>query len=60
MPRPDFNFEITRKVSIHVDFAQSRAVISCKTKDGKSIHLNADFKTLEKIHEQIRNKLEPL
>ena len=42
------SFEITEKVGIRADFARKRAVISCETKDGKPIHLKADFQTLEK------------
>ncbi len=49
MSRPDFTFEITRKVGVHADFHRKRAVISCETKDGKSIHLEADFETLERF-----------
>ena len=51
-------FEITAKVDICADFARKRAVISCETNDGKPLHLKADFQTLEKIHDEIRNQLE--
>jgi len=60
MSHPDFTFEITPKVSVDADFHKRRAVISCETKDGKSIHLDADFKTLEKIHKEIQKRLENL
>jgi len=53
MSNPDFDFEITRKV--HVD--RHRAVISCETNQGKSIHLDADFETLQEIHDQIQGEL---
>ena len=60
MSRPDFIFEITKKVGVHADYDQKRVVISCKTKDGKSVHLEADYQTLEKIHEEIRKQLDRL
>ena len=49
--------KITSKVGIHADFPRKRVVISCETEDGKSICLEADYQTIEKIHEEIR-KLE--
>ena len=60
MSHPDFTFEIARKVSVDADFDRHRAVISCETRDGKSIRLDADFKTLEKIHQEIQKELENL
>jgi len=57
----DFTFKITSKIS--VQFVPHKGhpgiVISCETKDGKSIHLEADHQTLEKIHEEIRKLIEP-
>jgi len=58
MSHQALTFEITDKVGIRSKLARHRAVISCETKDGKSIRLEADFKTLEKIHEEIRKQLE--
>jgi len=60
MSHPDFVFEITRKVRVDADLQRHRAIISCETKDGKSIRLDADVETLEKIHEKIQNRLEHL
>jgi len=60
MSHPDFTSKIARKVSFDADFHRHRAVISCETEDGKSIHLDADFKTLEKIHQEIQKRLENL
>ena len=60
MSRPDFTFKITHKVGVHLDLQRNRAVISCETKDGKLIRLEADQQTLEKIHEEILRQLEPL
>ena len=60
MKHPDLKFEITRKAHVEVDFQRHRAVISCQTKDGKSIHLDADFETLGKIHDEIQKRLETL
>ena len=50
-------FKITPKVGVHADLHRKRVVISCETEDGRSIHLEANYQTLEKIHEEIR-KLE--
>ena len=58
MSQPDFTFKITHKVEVHVDFQRMLAVISCQTSDGKSIRLETDYPTLEKIHEEIRKQLE--
>jgi len=58
MARPDFTFKIARKVGVDADFDRRRAVISCKTKDGKSIQLKADFQTLKKLHKKIQDRLE--
>ena len=57
MSNSDFDFEITRKVHVDADFDRHRAVISCETKQGKSIHLDADFETLQEIHDQIQGRL---
>jgi len=58
MSRLKSTLEITPNVDVRPDFHRKRAVISCKTKDGKSIHLEADFQTLFKIHDEIRKQLE--
>jgi hypothetical protein len=58
MSSPELRFVVTRHVGVHADFHRKRAVISCETEDGKSIRLDADFQTLEKLHEQIRKQLE--
>ena len=58
MSRADYTFEIAGKVRVDADFHRHRAVISCETKDGKSIHLDADLKTLEKLHEEIQKRIE--
>jgi hypothetical protein len=58
MSRQDFTLEIARNVDVRPDFHRKRAVISCETKDGRSIHLEADFQTLFKIHDEIRKQLE--
>jgi len=46
----DFNFKITSKISVQLAPHKGHpgTVISCETKDGKSIHLEADYQTLEK------------
>jgi hypothetical protein len=60
MSHPDFTFEITQRVRVDADFHKHRATVACETNDGKSIHLDADFATLEKLHEEIRKRLESL
>ena len=50
-------FKITPKVGVHADYRRKRVVISCETEDGRSIRLEADYQTLEKIHDEI-GKLE--
>jgi len=42
MSHQALDFEITDKVGVHSKLARHRAIISCETKDGKSIHLEAD------------------
>jgi hypothetical protein len=56
MARRDFTFKITDKVQIHLD-TKRNAVILFETHDGKSVQLEADYKTINKIHDQIQ-KLE--
>jgi hypothetical protein len=58
MVHPHFTFVITHKVAVHPDFHRKRAIISCETEDGKSVRIDADFKTLEKLHDEIRKQLE--
>ena len=52
----DFIFKITDKVRIHLD-TKRNAVILLETHDGKSVQLETDYKTINKIHDQIQ-KLE--
>jgi hypothetical protein len=56
MAHRDFTFKITDKVRIHLD-TKRNAVILFETIDGKSVQLEADYQTIDKIHEQIQ-KLE--
>ena len=58
MSHPDFTFKISHKVEVRVDLHRKLGVVSCQTKDGKSIQLEADYQTLEKIHNEIRKQLE--
>jgi hypothetical protein len=55
---PDLKFKITDRVRVHVEPHRKRAVISCETDDGKSLYLNMDYQTIDKIHEEIRKQLE--
>ncbi|MGA8696717.1 MAG: hypothetical protein WB689_23350 [Xanthobacteraceae bacterium] len=56
MVRRDLTFKITDKVQIRLD-AKRNAVILFETRDGKSVQLEADYQTINKIHDQIQ-KLE--
>jgi hypothetical protein len=60
MSGEEFTFEIARVARVDVDLRRHRALISCETTDGKSIHLDADLESLEKIHEKIENRMETL
>ena len=56
MAHSDFNFKISDKVRVDVDLARKRAVISCETDDGKSLELEADYQTINRIHDEIRKQ----
>ena len=56
MAHRDLTFKITDKVRIHLD-TKRNAVILLETHDGKSVQLETDYKTINKIHDQIQ-KLE--
>jgi hypothetical protein len=56
MSRPNYTFKISDNVSANTDFARKRATIWCMTKDGKSIKLELDLPTLEKLREQLENQ----
>ena len=56
MAHSDFIFKISDKVKVHVDIARKRAVISCETDDGKSLKLEADYQTINRIHDEIRKQ----
>ena len=49
-------FYITSTTKMRINFADRRAFISCKTKDGKTVDLEADLKTLEKINAEVRKR----
>ncbi len=56
MAHLDFNFKISDKVRVHVDLERKRAVILCETDDGKSLKLEADYQTINRIHDEIRKQ----
>ena len=58
MPRRDLRFKITDKVQVDIEFSRNRAVISCETEDGRSLALEADYQTLNKIHQEIQKQLD--
>ena len=51
-------FQITRLIKMHINLADRRAVISCKAKGGKTIDLEADLQTLDKINAEVRRQLD--
>jgi hypothetical protein len=57
MKRPDLSFTITDKIRIRVEYDRKRVVISCITKDGKSLQLETDYQALEQIHREIQKQL---
>jgi hypothetical protein len=60
MARPDLNFKIRDEVKVDIDFERKQGVISLMTNDGRSLQLEAGYQTLNKIHEEIRAKMETL
>ena len=58
MTNPDFHFKITDKIRINVDLQRNRVLISCVTKDGKSLHLETNYKAIDQIHQEIQKQLE--
>ena len=52
MSHPDFAFKVSHKVEVRIDLHLKLGVVSFETKDGKSIQLEADYQTLEKIHNE--------
>ena len=58
MADPDFSFEISDKVRVHVDLHRKRVVIACETNDGKSVHLETTYKALDQLYEEIRKQLD--
>ena len=53
MAHRDLTFKITDKVQIRLD-TERNAVILFETRDGKSVQLEADYQTINKIHDQIQ------
>lgn len=54
------HFRITGAVKVQFDFARSKAVISCKTKEGPTLDLETGLQTLDKINAEVRRQLEKL
>ena len=57
MKDPNLRFKISRKIGIHVDLHRKRVVISCVTKDGKSVHLETSYEVIDHIHQEIQKQL---
>jgi hypothetical protein len=57
MNNPDLRFEIGHKIGIHVDLHRKRVVISCVTKDRKSLHLETSYQVIDHIHQEIEKQL---
>ncbi len=58
MRRADLTFRIKGPVRVRADLRQDQMVISCATEDGKSLDLEADYRMLDQIHEEIRKLLD--
>jgi len=58
MEHRDFSFKIDDKVRVRVDFIRKRAMISWENDDGKSIHLEADYQTIDRIHDELHKQLD--
>ena len=56
MAKRNLKFKITDDVGINVNPDRERVVISCKTEDGKSLHLEADYQTIDKLHDEIESQ----
>ena len=57
MAHPDFTFRITDKVRVHVDLDR-KGVILFETHDGKSVQLEANYQTINKIHDEIKKQMD--
>jgi hypothetical protein len=56
MAKRNLKFKITDDVGININLDRERVVISCKTEDGKSLHLEADYQTIDKLHHEIESQ----
>jgi hypothetical protein len=56
MASQELKFNITDDVGVDVNLDRERVVISCKTKDGKSLFLEADYQTIDKLHDEIESQ----
>jgi hypothetical protein len=54
---PDFTFQITDKVRVHVN-VDREGVILFETHDGKSVQLEASHQTINKIHAEIQKQMD--
>lgn len=50
-------FEITDKLSFHVDYDKQTVDMTCETKDGRSLHILAGYQILDHIHTEIQRHL---
>ena len=56
----DLILKITDKVHAHIDFDRELIVMLCNTDDGKSLHLEAGYQTINKIRSEIDKQLDRL
>ena len=57
MTRPDhLVFKITDHLKVRADLQRNRVVISCVTEDGKSLELETNYRTLDRIHQEIQKQ----
>jgi hypothetical protein len=57
MARPVIVFKIAGEIQVRANLHRKRVVISCVTEDGKSLHLEAEYQALERIHQEIEKQL---
>jgi len=57
MKESDFRFEISHKIRINADLDRRRVIISCVTKDGKSLQLETTYDAIDQIHQEIQKQL---
>jgi hypothetical protein len=61
MRHADHSFRIRAdNIEVHTDLQRQCVLICCVTEDGKSVQLEADYQTLDRLHQEIQRQLEDL